>query len=101
MLGSDAASESTVLPGFVQMEMRIVLPGIVPDPLAIGVDVRSFGMAWLVRRSFGFLLRGSGLSCGGRSLGRNVAAADLSFAAFMFFAASLGKRRNHREDPNR
>src|SRR5579871_583864 len=44
----DAARESPVLPGMVQMKPRVVFAGIVADPLTIRMHVRSLRMSRLV-----------------------------------------------------
>ncbi len=45
---AEAAGEVTVLPGMIEMIVRIIAAGIVADPLVVGVDVRSVGVAIFV-----------------------------------------------------
>jgi hypothetical protein len=93
VLWAEAAGEGAMLA--LDVEAVIVAAGVVADPLAVGVDVRSVRMAGSVaeitlaallgrdvrRRGCNVLLRG--LVRGLRSAGRNVSAADLAvFASF-------------------
>jgi hypothetical protein len=60
MLRTDAAGESSMLPGMVNVVIRIIAPGIVAYPLIIlRVDVRRFRMARLILETLPlmFLLR--------------------------------------------
>jgi len=45
---AEAAGEASVLPGMIEVEAGIIGAGVVPDPLAVVVDVRGFGMAFFV-----------------------------------------------------
>lgn len=45
---AEAAVEAAVLPRMIEMEAGVIAAGIVADPLAVSVDVRSFRMALLV-----------------------------------------------------
>jgi len=99
MLGADSSCEPAVLPGFIEVEMRIVLTGIVPDPLAGGVDVWSFGVARLIGWPFGFLRSGGSSFCGRGALRRYVPVAYL--AASLFFFAPLRKRQANTQDSSR
>jgi hypothetical protein len=48
MSASKAAFESAVLPGMIEVKADIVPAIIVPDPFAVAMDVRGFGMAFMV-----------------------------------------------------
>lgn len=43
-----ATCEAPVLPGMIEVVVRIVAPGVVADPLAVGMDVRCVGVPALV-----------------------------------------------------
>jgi hypothetical protein len=45
---AEAAGEVPMLPGMIKVIVRIIRAGIVADPLIVGVDVRSVGMAIFV-----------------------------------------------------
>jgi hypothetical protein len=45
---AEATGEVAVLPGMVEVVVNIVMAGVVADPFAVGVDVRSVGMASFV-----------------------------------------------------
>src|ERR1700719_2356554 len=48
MAGAEAASETAVLPGMVEVEVSILAAGVVADPLAVLVYVWGVGMALAV-----------------------------------------------------
>jgi hypothetical protein len=48
VMRAKSAGEVPVLPRMIEMIVRIVLPGIVPDPLAIWMNVRSIRMPFLI-----------------------------------------------------
>jgi hypothetical protein len=48
MSAPEPAGEVAVFPGMVEVVVRIVTAGGMADPLVVGVDVRSFRMAFLV-----------------------------------------------------
>jgi len=48
MASTEATCEATVLPGMIEVVVRIVAPGVVADPLAVGMDVRCVGVPGLV-----------------------------------------------------
>ena len=48
MAAAEAAVEVAVLPGMLDMEAGVIAAGVVADPLPVGVDVRSFGVAFPV-----------------------------------------------------
>lgn len=71
VLGAEAAREVAVRPRMIDVIVRIILAGVVPDPLAVGVDVRSVGMTGFVD-IFGSV---SGMSLGlsrSRTMGRGM-----------------------------
>jgi hypothetical protein len=93
MAASEAAGEASMFEGTVEVVASVIPPGVVSNPLAVVVNVRSFGVAglitigssgrgFLVWRSFlarcCFLSRRRCLACvpvgGWRTVGRNVAA---------------------------
>jgi len=45
---AEAAAETAMLPGMIEMVVGIIAAGVVADPLAIVVNVRGFGMALFV-----------------------------------------------------
>jgi hypothetical protein len=63
---AEAAGEVTVFPRMIKVVVRIVATGVVADPLAIGVDVRSVGMAGFVGEVRS-CLRGRRMGRAGRS----------------------------------
>jgi hypothetical protein len=78
---AEAAGEVAVLPGMIEVIVRIILAGVVADPLAVGVDVRSFGMALFVgvfyrRRLFA-------VRCVVRSLVRNSLGGRRAFTRYV------------------
>jgi len=77
---AEAASEAAVLPGMIEVEAGIVATGVVPNPSAVVVDVRGFGMAFFVATG-----RGSGRRATnwGRTMFGNVSAADCVTASSM------------------
>ena len=97
MPGPDSAFESPMLKGVIEVEMSIVLTCVVPDPLAVGMNVGGFGMAGLIRRAFRFLRSRCGSASRRRTLGRHIAAAYLRCTtASMLFAAALRIGGRHR-----
>ena len=50
MAAAEAAGEVPVFPWMIEVVMRIVAPGIVPNPFIVGMNVGCFGMALLVRK---------------------------------------------------
>jgi len=82
--GAEVAGEVSVGPGLV--EVVVVLAAVVPDPLAVVVNVGGIGMAWGVvvvsrRCAGGRAVRGWG------AVLRDVAAADVASAAWVSTAA--------------
>lgn len=62
MTPTEATGKSPVLPGMMEVVVRVVLPGIVSDPfVAAGMDVRSIGMALLVAVRSSLFLGRAGL----------------------------------------
>jgi len=45
---AEAAGEAAVFPGMIKVIVGIIAAGVMTDPLAVGMDVRSFGMALFV-----------------------------------------------------
>ena len=80
---AEAAGEVAMLPGVIQMEAGLVSPEVVPYPFAIVVDVRGFGVTFIVTiGSFGrsfvrHAMRGRG------TMMRNVTATYGMAAAFL------------------
>lgn len=60
MAASEPAGKTPMFPGTIQMVMRIIAAGIVPDPLVVRVNVRSLRMSCFVRKltMSGTLIRG-------------------------------------------
>jgi len=73
---AEAAVEAAMLPGMIDVVVRVIAAGIVADPFAIGVDVGSVGVAVLVVKSL-WLRGGVLLRPGGRgAVSGNVSASD-------------------------
>jgi hypothetical protein len=75
--GAEAAFKVTMLPRMIEMEARIIASVVVPDPLAVVMDVGSFGMPFAVAEAG----LGSGRARNSAvrrrwTVFRNVAAAD-------------------------
>jgi hypothetical protein len=90
MSAAEAAGVVAVLPGMIEVEAGVVVAVIMPDPFAVVVDVRSFGVAWMVD---------AGCGSGGRSVDNrlgtvlgNVSAADGMSAAAVVLGQG-GKRK--------
>ena len=81
---AETAGEVTVLPGVIDMVVRIVAASVVTDPLAVGVDMRSVGMAGLVGEVRG-CLRGCRMGRTGRSwaVRGNVPCASADFGTML------------------
>ena len=84
----------------IEMVIRVILAGIVSDPLAVGVDMGSLRMSGLVGGAPG---RGRGVRRrlgGSRSTLGSVSTTHLLLAAAMFLAAPLlrehGENQRHR-----
>ena len=45
---AEATGEAAVFPGMIEVIVGIIAAGVMTDPLAVGMDVRSFGMALFV-----------------------------------------------------
>jgi len=101
MTRSNSAAKPAVLEGMLEMEVRIVPPGIVPDPTSIVVDMRGVWMAfhvamimfWNGSRSRRVNWRGT--------VRRDVAAAWAAAMLFMPLLMTLlrkaGCEKNHQE----
>jgi hypothetical protein len=101
VVAANFAAEASVLPGMVKMVVSIAAARIVTDPMiTFSVNVRSFGMALLVAiRWASFAATGTAAarvaalhlsSAAGRrgTSGRNVAAADVSWASALVSASA-------------
>ncbi len=49
MFAAKSRSEMPMLPGMIEVIVRIIRPTVMPDPLVIGMDVRRVRMSWLIR----------------------------------------------------
>jgi hypothetical protein len=98
---TESAVEVAVLPGMIEVIVRIIGAGIVADPFIVGVDVRGVGMAifvdvfWWCR-----MLHRFGWS---RAMRRNVASADALNGRRrrrMFFLRESGNRTDQKQCKN-
>src|SRR5271169_3297081 len=95
---AEAAGEVAMLPGVIQVEAGLVSPVVVPHPLPIVVDVRGFGVTFIVTiGSFGrslvrHAMRGRGAMRG------YVAATYCMAAAFMATVLREGREGKCQQD---
>jgi hypothetical protein len=81
---AEAAGESSVLSGIVDVVVRIVAAGVMADPLAVGVDVRGVGVSGaVVEVSVVMGWRGMGIPHWSRAVGRDVGGAAADSAAML------------------
>jgi hypothetical protein len=114
--GAEAEGKAPVLPGMIEVVVRIVATGIMANPLPIGrMDVGSVGMlgviaeggtlvAWLVLLRVFTAILAAGLSAGGTigrwimnrwgAVLRNVSVADAFLAPWLSTTPVLGKSGN-------
>jgi hypothetical protein len=100
MAFTEAAGEVPMLPGMIQMIVRVIRAGIVADPLIVGVDVRGVGVAifvgvfWRCR-----MLNRLGWS---RPMRRNVASTDAvnGRRSFVFFLRESRNRTDQEQGKN-
>jgi hypothetical protein len=101
---ANAAGETAMLPGTIEMIVGIIAAGIVADPRVVVVNVRSVGMISFIRIPWGLLrvamivLPGVILLPGGRrAMGRNVSSTDvLGRFALMLLPAMISVLRESR-----
>src|SRR5579864_4266730 len=106
MSSPKAARKAAVLPGTVEMITGVIAAAIVTHPLTILVHVRRFGMPGAIGETAIFrrtLLRTALLGAGrlarrlhprwGRSMGRNVAVADVPAGGVSLLAAAASLLR--------
>jgi len=76
MAAAETSAKVAVLPGMVEVKSGIIASGIVPNPFAVVVHVRGFGMAFLIaeRRVVGRGVRSA--VKGRRTVPGNVSATD-------------------------
>ena len=109
---AEAASEAPVLPGTIEMIARVIGTGIVPNPFAIGVDVRGIRVSGaiaeipLLRGGMCLRLGGSGARMGSGAMRRYVSATDSMRSTVLLGAllregasrsCSEGSHRNHQK----
>jgi len=92
MAAAKAAGEAAMLPGMIEVEAGIIASGVVADPGAVVVDMRGFGMAWLVVKT-GRRVGDRSMTSGWAMLG-NVSAADGVAACFVASVLRQGWERN-------
>jgi hypothetical protein len=80
---AEAAGEASVLPGMVDVVVRIVAAGVMADPLAVGVDVRGVGAGAVVEVSVFLDWRGMGIPHWSRAVERDVGGAAADSAAML------------------
>lgn len=108
MASANAAAETAMLPGMVEMEAGIIVSGVVADPFAVGVNVRGFGMAFLVIElgmivaMFGWCWACWSVVNGRRAMPRNVAASHfgLTAATAVRFLGESWSRKNQAQCEN-
>jgi hypothetical protein len=61
MTASNPNRKMAVLPGMVEVKAGITASGVMPNPVIVGMNVRSLGMAWLVAEGTCFGLTRFGL----------------------------------------
>jgi hypothetical protein len=91
MVGSEPAGEVPVLPRMIEMVVRIIAAGVMPDPLAIWMDVRGVWVSSLVLITAVFCGGALLTSSRSRTMSGNVPAIN-SLGATP--ASSLRKSRN-------
>jgi hypothetical protein len=75
--GAEAAFKVTMLPRMIEMEARIIAPVVVPDPLAVVMDMGGFGMSFaFAEAGLGRGWARNGAMRGRWTVFRNIAAAD-------------------------
>ena len=94
MAGAEPAREVPVLPGMIEMVVRIATAGVMPDPLAVGVDVGGVWVPSLVAQIPVFYWGSWFPANGSRTVSRNVAGATNFTPALT--ASSLRERRNRK-----
>lgn len=105
MAAADAACEAAMLPGMIEVIVRIIAPGIVADPLIVGVNVRGLGVSFFVgifrRFLWGNVLRRAGWS---GPASRNMAVAHIvrrrSATVFFFFLRESRNRTDQEQRKN-
>ena len=93
---ADAAGESAMLPGMIEVEANIVASIVMPDPLAVVVNVGGFRMAFLIPkigRRPGYIV----VCNRGRAMFRNVSATN-SVAAAAPVVTVLGQGGNGKDE---
>ena len=81
---AEAAGEAPVLPGIVDVVVRIVAAGVMADPFAVGVYVRGVGVPGAIVEVSVFLdWRGMGIPHWNRAVGRDVGGAAADSAAML------------------
>jgi hypothetical protein len=96
---AEASVIATVLPGMIEVKAGIVSPGVMPDPLAVVVDVRGFGVVFLITISLGCRSSRRATNWGGPTV-RNVSATDrmTSAATMVTVLRKGGERKEQAED---
>ncbi len=91
---AEAAGEPTVLPGMIEVKADIIAARVVPDPLAVAMDVRGFGMTFLVVEGRGAaVLRSSTWDTGGPCLGMYPPPTRVAAAVFAVLALGRAGKR--------
>src|SRR6202020_1504329 len=95
---AESAGEASVLPGMIEVVVRIVAAGVMADPLAVGVDMRGVGGAGAGGEVSGLLAwRGRGIRHWSRAVGRDVGGAAADSAA-MLSEDYEGKQKAHHDE---
>ena len=107
---ADPAGEAAVFPGMVEVEAGVVAAGIVADPLTVVMDVRSFGMTFLIAErwvSFGRMRFGRMVGLRGalhravrgrRPLTRNVTSTNRVIPASTILVLRGSRQCKHQRD---
>jgi len=93
MVGAEPAREVPMLPRMIEMVVRIIAAGVMPDPLAVGMDVRGVWMSGLVA-IIAVLCRGLLLSSSrSRTMSRNVSGVNSMAATTAFVLRKRCQRK--------
>src|ERR1700688_1042220 len=96
MAPAESAREVSVLPRMIEVIVRIVTARIVPDPLAVRMNVWSVWMPAFIHIGMIFFDGVPGALHGSGTVSRRLPAADLTAATLMTTAAWLTLRKNRK-----
>jgi hypothetical protein len=96
MASAETTREAPVLPRMIEVVVRIVLPGVVPDPLAVRMNVRRVRMPLFVRKRMILFDRVPGALHRSGTVSRRACWGGFVTAALMTTAAWLTLRKNRK-----